>query len=84
MKYYYNGKLVRTSNNTYTHAYVDYTGRVCTCSKDPDKLIARRNQRLANYKTYYENCTDPLRKNNLKEFYEQEKMSKIVELEMRA
>lgn len=56
MKYYHNGKLLRTSTHVYTHALIDQNGRAITCSatregctKELNRRIRESEQRIANY-----------------------------------
>lgn len=38
-KFYYNGKLVRTSEHEYTHCIVDGEGKVLRCTTQPQKAL---------------------------------------------
>lgn len=43
MKYYYNGKLIRTSDHIYTHAVIDTkTGKAIACRNGLDKAEAAK------------------------------------------
>ena len=56
MKYYYNGKLIRTSNHVYTHAVLTPDGKVIGCrnglanaqrAKDAERGMANNDRRDA-------------------------------------
>lgn len=48
MKYYYNGKLVRTSDHTYTHAVLDTkTGEAVACRNGIEKAESARQSEMS-------------------------------------
>ncbi len=56
MKFYYEGKLVRTSkNHHYTHAVISGTGNVFTCSSSEELARKALNAHLSGYRTGIEN-----------------------------
>lgn len=47
-KFYYNGKLIRTSeNHIYTHALINGVGKVVTCSATFDGCLKEKNRRIS-------------------------------------
>lgn len=48
MKYYYNGKKVRTSDNLYTHAIIKGEKVIACCSRY-DLAVKRLNQEINNF-----------------------------------
>lgn len=45
-KYYYNGKLVRTSEHEYTHVIVNGEGKVLSCTAHPTEAIEREKGKI--------------------------------------
>ena len=43
MKYYYNGKLMRTSNHVYTHAVIDNNGKCVACRNGYANAVKAKN-----------------------------------------
>ena len=66
MKYYYGGKLVRTSDHVYTHAVLDTTsGKVVACRNGADKAEAARVAELSLCRgdiKYYEEMIKAMKK----------------------
>lgn len=65
VQYYYNGKLIRTSDHTYTHAVIDTkTGKAVACRNGLDKAESARNAEVSlergNIK-YYEDMIKALK-----------------------
>ena len=65
MKYYYNGKLVRTSDHIYTHAVIDTTtGKTVACRNGLSKAEAARIDELRWTRSsikYYEDMLKAMR-----------------------
>lgn len=45
-KYYYNGKLVRTSEHEYTHVIVNGEGKVLSCTAHPENAVANEKSKV--------------------------------------
>ena len=43
MKYYYNDRLIRTSNHVYTHAVLDENGKCVACRNGLEAAISARH-----------------------------------------
>lgn len=58
MKFYYNGKLIRTSKTKhYTHACVNkVTGNAINCSTTYDGAFREKGRRISSYRESIENC----------------------------
>lgn len=57
MKYYYNGKLVRTSDHEYTHAVIDMsTGKCKGCRASEEKAMAIKAEEIGKYEARITGC----------------------------
>lgn len=48
MKYYYEGKLIRTSNHIYTHAVIDSKGKCVACRNGYENAVKAKNAERSN------------------------------------
>lgn len=46
MKYYYNGKLVRTSKHEYKYGLLNTLGGIIACSKSKENLLKQKNREM--------------------------------------
>lgn len=57
MKYYYNEKLIRTSDHEYTHAVIDMTTGKCKgCRGSEDKAMAIKAAEISKYEARITGC----------------------------
>lgn len=62
MKYYYNDKLVRTSDRTYTHAVINMeTGECLSCRANKAGAEQEISSRIARERTGIENCSSAIK-----------------------
>ena len=87
MKYYYNGRLVRTSKtHIYTHALVGTSGKAVACSSDPNRLMKEKELGIKNWESYLKSVEAKGNTEDIeyaKAYLEKVRNWKIVEIEMR-